>query len=261
MFRPIVRDKNSFCVIPNVREGPPTLKRASSTGISPRYARRDDTLGSFCRVLWFGPQNRRFSDGLSLNLIRMDVSFPLPYWPFPLPSVCRSRFRNIWGGPGQDLFLKAAGWILGHSVQRKENVPPPVQSVDCEMLAEPPARLRLTWIGHASVLVQTPVFNLLIDPMFGPRASPFSFLGPARQQPPAPRLAGSWNPSTSIRRRRCRRSSIYEPSILSPSTFDLADEPLQEPPALLRQAAAEQNVADGVHLLDIDGIFSLYDDS
>jgi len=37
----------------------------------------------------------------------------------------------------------------------------------------------------------------------------------------------------------------------------LGDEPLQEPPTLLRQAAAEQNIADRVHLLDIVGIFSL----
>ena len=39
--------------------------------------------------------------------------------------------------------------------------------------------------------------------------------------------------------------------------FDLGHEPLQEPPTLLRQAAAEQNIADRVHLLDIVGIFSL----
>ena len=40
-------------------------------------------------------------------------------------------------------------------------------------------------------------------------------------------------------------------------TFDLAEEPLQEPPLLLQQAAAEQNIADCVHLLDIGGVFSL----
>ena len=40
-------------------------------------------------------------------------------------------------------------------------------------------------------------------------------------------------------------------------TFDLAEEPLQEPPRLLQQAAAEQNVADRVHLLDIGEVFSL----
>ena len=38
-------------------------------------------------------------------------------------------------------------------------------------------------------------------------------------------------------------------------TFDLAEEPLQKPPVLLQQAAAEQNVADCVHLLDIGGVF------
>jgi N-acyl-phosphatidylethanolamine-hydrolysing phospholipase D len=42
----------------------------------------------------------------------------------------------------------------------------------------------VTWIGHASVLVQIGGVNLLTDPVFSERASPLSFLGPKRAQPP-----------------------------------------------------------------------------
>jgi N-acyl-phosphatidylethanolamine-hydrolysing phospholipase D len=42
----------------------------------------------------------------------------------------------------------------------------------------------VTWIGHATVLVQLGGLNVLTDPMFSNRASPLSFLGPARAQKP-----------------------------------------------------------------------------
>jgi N-acyl-phosphatidylethanolamine-hydrolysing phospholipase D len=45
--------------------------------------------------------------------------------------------------------------------------------------------LRVTWIGHASFLVQLPGINLLTDPMFSDRASPFRRFGPRRFRPPA----------------------------------------------------------------------------
>jgi N-acyl-phosphatidylethanolamine-hydrolysing phospholipase D len=42
----------------------------------------------------------------------------------------------------------------------------------------------VTWIGHATVLVQLGGLNVLTDPIFSNRASPLSFLGPARAQKP-----------------------------------------------------------------------------
>lgn len=48
----------------------------------------------------------------------------------------------------------------------------------------PPGEIRITWIGHASFLVQMGGRNVLLDPHFGPRASPFRFLGPKRFTPP-----------------------------------------------------------------------------
>ena len=42
----------------------------------------------------------------------------------------------------------------------------------------------VTWIGHATVLAQLGGLTLLTDPIFSERASPLSFIGPKRHQPP-----------------------------------------------------------------------------
>jgi len=54
---------------------------------------------------------------------------------------------------------------------------------------QPPARvngrdLRVSFVGHASVLVQTAGLNILIDPVWSDRVSPFEFIGPKRVNAP-----------------------------------------------------------------------------
>ena len=46
-----------------------------------------------------------------------------------------------------------------------------------------------TWIGHASVLLQSGGANVLCDPIFSERASPLSFVGPKRHVAPGLALA------------------------------------------------------------------------
>ena len=46
----------------------------------------------------------------------------------------------------------------------------------------------VTWIGHATVLVQTEGLNILTDPIWSDRASPFSFAGPRRVRQPGVRF-------------------------------------------------------------------------
>ncbi len=46
----------------------------------------------------------------------------------------------------------------------------------------------VTWIGHATALVQIGRTNVLTDPHFSERASPVQWAGPKRWQPPAVRL-------------------------------------------------------------------------
>ena len=52
---------------------------------------------------------------------------------------------------------------------------------------KPPQRadgLRVTLVGHASYLIQTAGLNILMDPLWSQRASPVSFAGPKRVNPP-----------------------------------------------------------------------------
>ncbi|MBW8847547.1 MAG: MBL fold metallo-hydrolase [Burkholderiales bacterium] len=53
-------------------------------------------------------------------------------------------------------------------------------------MAQVPA---VTRIGHATVLAQLGSLSLLTDPIFSERASPLSFAGPKREQPPGVALA------------------------------------------------------------------------
>ncbi len=43
--------------------------------------------------------------------------------------------------------------------------------------------LRATWLGHSTVLVEIDGYRVLTDPVWGPRASPSTLLGPKRFQP------------------------------------------------------------------------------
>ena len=45
-------------------------------------------------------------------------------------------------------------------------------------------RLAVTWIGHATALIQTAGINILTDPFFSKRASPSQLIGPARVRDP-----------------------------------------------------------------------------
>ena len=64
--------------------------------------------------------------------------------------------------------------------------------VDLTPQPPPPApadgRIAATFVNHATFLLQTPGGNLLTDPVWGERASPFAWSGPRRVHPPGVRL-------------------------------------------------------------------------
>jgi L-ascorbate metabolism protein UlaG (beta-lactamase superfamily) len=49
--------------------------------------------------------------------------------------------------------------------------------------------LRITCIGHASLLIQTAGINILVDPVWSDRVGPFKAFGPRRRNPPAVALS------------------------------------------------------------------------
>jgi N-acyl-phosphatidylethanolamine-hydrolysing phospholipase D len=54
---------------------------------------------------------------------------------------------------------------------------------DVEFLKNNRTERTMTWIGHATVLLQTNGVNIITDPIFSERASPVQFAGPKREVP------------------------------------------------------------------------------
>ena len=59
--------------------------------------------------------------------------------------------------------------------------PPPLTKVD-------DGRVRITWVNHATMLVQMDGVNVLTDPIWSERCSPVSFAGPKRHRSPGIRF-------------------------------------------------------------------------
>ncbi|MGW0994514.1 MBL fold metallo-hydrolase [Streptomyces sp. NPDC002523] len=60
----------------------------------------------------------------------------------------------------------------------------PVHATTLADLAKPPVSgLRVTWMGHSSVLAEIDGHRVLFDPVWGERCSPFPFAGPKRLHP------------------------------------------------------------------------------
>lgn len=95
------------------------------------------------------------------------------------------RFHNLPSGwPWDANFLK---WQLN-----RQNGPWR-KWVEAKPGAKPPARvdggkLRLTFINHATTLIQMDGVNILTDPIWSERCSPVSFAGPKRHRPPGIRF-------------------------------------------------------------------------
>ena len=86
------------------------------------------------------------------------------------------RFRNL-DGSGPVPFARALRWMVldrltGRRRRSPARAPVPEVTPDVEVLRRPPLEgLRLTWLGHASWLVQGAGTSVLIDPALGPRIS------------------------------------------------------------------------------------------
>ena len=77
-----------------------------------------------------------------------------------------------------------------------KNVPPnpstegldetfPIQRMDWHRIQSPPKdKIQLTWLGHASLLIQMGGWNILSDPVLSDRCSPSQWFGPKRFRPP-----------------------------------------------------------------------------
>lgn len=109
---------------------------------------------------------RRSSDGTFLN-----PAGELPFAPVSvtLPFFLRRAATTFTGRSGWPEVVPNDGAFLRYNA--RHSVP------------------TVTWIGHATVLVQMDGVTFLTDPIWSERASPFEFAGPKRAQPPGVALA------------------------------------------------------------------------
>jgi L-ascorbate metabolism protein UlaG (beta-lactamase superfamily) len=70
-------------------------------------------------------------------------------------------------------------WLTGKSPHTRPSVPVPTRACASADFDTPQA-LRATWLGHATSLVEIDGLRLLVDPVFGPTASPGRAFGVAR---------------------------------------------------------------------------------
>lgn len=92
----------------------------------------------------------------------------------PVPTI------NDWGLANMWETLK--DYMSGHKTVPDE--PPPIVKLTAKSFAQKPASgLRVTWLGHSSVLLEIDDKVILFDPVFADRASPFSIIGPERYHP------------------------------------------------------------------------------
>ena len=75
--------------------------------------------------------------------------------------------------------------MFGGSDYASPSAPLPVVDVDPRMFETPPnSGLRVTWLGHSTLIIEIDGVRLLTDPVWGPRSSPLSFIGPERWYAP-----------------------------------------------------------------------------
>ena len=105
------------------------------------------------------------------------------------PHHTPTGFKNIYsaGTGGFGNFLVWQWERLGKTVPLPTADLSPV-AADLEAIRAPKTA-QVTWIGHASALVQMGGFNILTDPHFSERAGPVQFAGPKRFQAPGLTLA------------------------------------------------------------------------
>lgn len=106
------------------------------------------------------------------------------------PHHTSDGFRNTHQAesPGFTDFLKWRWDRLWMDIPGPEAYTLPVVANDGSVLRSNHNETTLTWIGHATVLLQLNGKNILTDPHFSDRASPVQFAGPKRVVPPGVEL-------------------------------------------------------------------------
>lgn len=91
-------------------------------------------------------------------------------------------------GLGSLLKWMNSRWKVEHSIDPNDYPAFPVLNNDGGLLRENNSKLSVTWVGHATTLIQMDGVSILTDPIWSDRCSPVSFAGPKRFTPPGIQL-------------------------------------------------------------------------
>jgi len=86
---------------------------------------------------------------------------------------------------GAGRFFQIAAKFFSQPAGKGEPAKPlPIEAIDDDRFAGARGKdMRITWLGHAAILVEIEGYRILTDPNFSERASPFRWLGPKRFHP------------------------------------------------------------------------------
>jgi len=110
-----------------------------------------------------------------------------PYYDPAKPHHTPEGFRNNYAAQINKPFSDLVKWRIAaarEGMPKPPLAPTPVAIPEMQRLQSNRTQASVTWIGHATALVQCGGLNVLTDPVFADRASPLSFAGPKRAQPP-----------------------------------------------------------------------------
>jgi N-acyl-phosphatidylethanolamine-hydrolysing phospholipase D len=116
-----------------------------------------------------------------------DIVVQTPAW-YDRSHHRAGKFINPVEADPKPSGLEIANWIitrraLPRLLGQRERVETPSVALDVEALRVPPEHFRATWLGHATVYVQTKNMAVIVDPVFSHTAGPLPFFGPDRRVP------------------------------------------------------------------------------
>ena len=114
-----------------------------------------------------------------------------PYYDPDKAHHVKSGFKNIDYDDNKG-FWAFAKWRWERAfkdIPGADNYNFTIDTSNHNLIKDTKANPTLTWIGHATFLIQFHGLNILTDPQFSDRASPVSWAGPQRAVPPALKIA------------------------------------------------------------------------
>lgn len=134
-----------------------------------------------------------------LAALGIGYSISAPRYSGPVSDHFDGRTFHNPGNVKTKGFAEAIGWMLQRNKTRThwgpfhpaQYGPPPPASVRSSNRSDGPGKpgpVRVTFVNHSTVLLQFDGLNVLTDPVYYERTSPFQWIGPKRNSPPGVRF-------------------------------------------------------------------------